>query len=154
SVAMFAIAPIQDFLVQDSSARMNFPGRTGGNWSYRMPPHVLEGDLIEALRAFNFLYGRLPVESSEGELPVWDQYQKRQINAGGRNQGDPEPGTADFMTKNYHAQQSPPGPARQSYCQQHPLRYAPAAGHRHQLVVAEQTQRCQAQNQQIINQYT
>lgn len=70
SVAMFAIAPIQDFLVQDSSARMNFPGRTGGNWSYRMPAHVLEGDLIEAIRDFNFLYGRLPVKISEVELPV------------------------------------------------------------------------------------
>ena len=36
SVAETAIAPMQDFLELDGSARMNFPGTVGGNWLWRM----------------------------------------------------------------------------------------------------------------------
>ena len=36
SVCETAIAPMQDFLNLDGSARMNFPGTVGGNWLWRM----------------------------------------------------------------------------------------------------------------------
>ncbi len=45
SVANTAIVPAQDFLGLDSDARMNFPGRAEGNWTWRL----VEGQLNEAL---------------------------------------------------------------------------------------------------------
>ena len=32
-----AIAPLQDVLGLGTEARMNFPGRPAGNWSWRLP---------------------------------------------------------------------------------------------------------------------
>jgi len=58
SVASYAIAPIQDILHLDSSARMNFPGRIGGNWEWRMPEDYNQDDLIERLKKINATYGR------------------------------------------------------------------------------------------------
>lgn len=59
SVAVFAIAPMQDLLSLGSEARMNFPGRPAGNWMWRMPADALRPDIRERLREFNGLYGRL-----------------------------------------------------------------------------------------------
>ncbi len=39
------IVPMQDILGLDSSARMNLPGTTGGNWLWRMKPDQLSLDL-------------------------------------------------------------------------------------------------------------
>lgn len=59
SVAVFGLAPMQDFLSLDNSARMNYPGNPSGNWSWRMR----EGDCSDALakRIFemNRIYSRL-----------------------------------------------------------------------------------------------
>lgn len=41
STADTVIIPIQDYLAQDSTARMNTPATTGGNWLYRLPPDAL-----------------------------------------------------------------------------------------------------------------
>jgi len=60
SVARIAIAPLQDFLSLDTSARMNYPGRTGGNWSWRMTTNGLSDDLIRRIHEINWLYNRLP----------------------------------------------------------------------------------------------
>lgn len=58
SVAVFALAPMQDILVLDSTARMNYPGRAGGNWEWRLEPEALHPRLQEELRTLNWLYGR------------------------------------------------------------------------------------------------
>ena len=58
SVASNAIAPMQDLLKLGSSARMNFPGRIGGNWEWRMPEDYYKGNLIERLKKINETYGR------------------------------------------------------------------------------------------------
>lgn len=59
SVAMFALAPMQDVLNLGTEARMNFPGRPSGNWAWRMPPsHDPRWDA--GLKEFNFIYGRSP----------------------------------------------------------------------------------------------
>jgi len=58
SVAVFAIAPMQDILTLDSSARMNYPGRMGGNWNWKMGNGLLEKELMEKLKGFNRIYGR------------------------------------------------------------------------------------------------
>ncbi|HEX7975182.1 MAG TPA: 4-alpha-glucanotransferase, partial [Anaerolineales bacterium] len=59
SVAVFALAPMQDVLNLGTEARMNFPGRPSGNWSWRMPAgHDPQWDV--RLKEFNFIYGRSP----------------------------------------------------------------------------------------------
>ncbi|MEI8130797.1 MAG: 4-alpha-glucanotransferase [Leptolinea sp.] len=60
SVARIAIAPLQDFLSLDTPARMNFPGKTGGNWGWRMPATGLTDELINRIHEINWLYNRLP----------------------------------------------------------------------------------------------
>jgi 4-alpha-glucanotransferase len=58
SVAVFAIAPMQDFLVLGGEARMNYPSRLGGNWDWRMDESALTEDLKAQIRELNYLYGR------------------------------------------------------------------------------------------------
>lgn len=58
SVAVFAIAQMQDVLGLDNRARMNYPSRLGGNWEWRM--RALPGDdIAQRLKEINGLYGRL-----------------------------------------------------------------------------------------------
>lgn len=59
SVACLALAPMQDLLSLGSEARMNYPGRLGSNWSWRMPNDALSAQLLERLKEINFLYGRM-----------------------------------------------------------------------------------------------
>jgi 4-alpha-glucanotransferase len=59
SVAVFAIAPLQDFLRKGTSARMNFPGKVGGNWSWRITPGEINEDLIYFVYQLNRLYSRM-----------------------------------------------------------------------------------------------
>ena len=60
SVAVFALAPMQDILTLDTQGRMNFPGKPSGNWTWRMPPWATEVALKSRLKTFNFLFGRSP----------------------------------------------------------------------------------------------
>ena len=61
SVAVLAMAPMQDFLSLGNEARMNFPGRLGGNWSWRMHSTACSNEMASRIREVNFLYNRLPV---------------------------------------------------------------------------------------------
>ncbi len=58
SVAMFAIAPIQDVLNLGGEARMNFPSTLGGNWEWRMRESDMNDSLAERLRELNYVYRR------------------------------------------------------------------------------------------------
>lgn len=58
SVAVFALAPLQDFLELGNEARMNYPGNPGGNWTWRMPAGCLTDRLAERIQEVNFLYAR------------------------------------------------------------------------------------------------
>lgn len=58
SVAVFALAPMQDFLGLGSEARMNYPSRLGGNWAWRMDIKALNDDLQRKVYELNWLYGR------------------------------------------------------------------------------------------------
>ncbi|HYO89039.1 MAG TPA: 4-alpha-glucanotransferase [Candidatus Limnocylindrales bacterium] len=58
SVARWFVAPLQDILGLDSEARMNLPGREGGNWSWRALPADFEHDGILRLQHYTKLYGR------------------------------------------------------------------------------------------------
>lgn len=58
SVAVFAIAPMQDILSLDNRARMNYPSRLGGNWTWRMLPDAINPSVQQRLLEFNKLYAR------------------------------------------------------------------------------------------------
>lgn len=58
SVAVYALAPMQDFLNLGTDARMNFPGKLGSNWCWRMAPNALTDSLNERLSEINYLYRR------------------------------------------------------------------------------------------------
>jgi 4-alpha-glucanotransferase len=62
STAMFALAPMQDLLGLGTEARMNFPGRPSGNWSWRMPANPLQSWRQVRLKNYNFVYWRTKVE--------------------------------------------------------------------------------------------
>lgn len=58
SVAVFAIAPMQDILALGGEARMNYPSRLGGNWDWRMESSSLTEELEERIGQLNYVYGR------------------------------------------------------------------------------------------------
>ena len=58
SVAVYALAPMQDLLGLGTEARMNFPSTLGGNWSWRLLPEQLNRELQERVRELNYLYRR------------------------------------------------------------------------------------------------
>lgn len=59
SVAVWAVAQLQDVLALGPDARMNLPGTGSGNWSWRLLPDQLRDERAEAMRELNTLYGRL-----------------------------------------------------------------------------------------------
>jgi 4-alpha-glucanotransferase len=60
SVADTAIVPLQDVLGLGSEARMNLPGRPGGNWRWRYTPGQITDAIRERLREMTKIYGRAP----------------------------------------------------------------------------------------------
>jgi 4-alpha-glucanotransferase len=58
SVADYAVAPLQDVLNLGSEARMNFPGRSSGNWTWRYNPASLTGDVLDRLGDMTEIYQR------------------------------------------------------------------------------------------------
>jgi len=59
SPARLAIAPAQDVLGLGSEARINHPGRLGGNWSWRADPRAFTPALARRLRELTRRTGRL-----------------------------------------------------------------------------------------------
>jgi 4-alpha-glucanotransferase len=60
SAAHTAIFPLQDLLQKDASARMNTPGKQGGNWTWRFLSHELTEDIKNRLAHLTWLYQRRP----------------------------------------------------------------------------------------------
>jgi 4-alpha-glucanotransferase len=58
SVAVFALAPMQDLLNLGSEARMNYPSRLGGNWEWRMGIEAMSEELQNRIQDLNYLYRR------------------------------------------------------------------------------------------------
>lgn len=70
SIADLAVAQMQDFLHEDSAARMNTPSVLGGNWQYRTAAEDFTPELAKSIRRLNRTYGRAvpqpePAESTE-----------------------------------------------------------------------------------------
>lgn len=58
SVAVFSVAPLQDFLRLGTEARMNFPGKVGGFWAWRMGSDSLSDNLKNYIRELNWVFQR------------------------------------------------------------------------------------------------
>jgi 4-alpha-glucanotransferase len=58
SVADTVLIPMQDVLGLGSEARMNQPGRMGGNWKWRYEHGQLHPEMLQRLRALTELYER------------------------------------------------------------------------------------------------
>lgn len=58
SHAGLLILPVQDLLLYGSDTRLNVPGRSGGNWSYRITRGQLDGINRDKFRKWNSEYGR------------------------------------------------------------------------------------------------
>ena len=58
SIAKYAIFPIQDLFMQDSSCRMNTPGSAFANWAYRYEASALTQDRVDWLKSTTELFGR------------------------------------------------------------------------------------------------
>ena len=58
SVAVIAIAPVQDFLALGSNARINTPGVASGNWQWRLKKGELTDELAEKIAKFTEIYSR------------------------------------------------------------------------------------------------
>jgi 4-alpha-glucanotransferase len=58
SVAVFGLAPMQDFLKLGNEARMNYPGNPSGNWNWRMSQDALIPELQAQIKELNYLFSR------------------------------------------------------------------------------------------------
>jgi 4-alpha-glucanotransferase len=67
SVADTAVVPLQDLLSLDNNARMNFPGKTGGWWTWRYTSDALTDEICLRLRELTELYGRVPEKENGGK---------------------------------------------------------------------------------------
>lgn len=59
SVAMLAVAPLQDVLSLGGETRMNVPGRGDGNWRWRVRPGDFRPGTFESLAAITERYNRV-----------------------------------------------------------------------------------------------
>ena len=59
SVAKMCIIPIQDYLLLDNQARINFPSTLGTNWRWRLTKEDLTKELAREIRKLNRTYGRV-----------------------------------------------------------------------------------------------
>ncbi len=59
SVAVLAMAPLQDVLGLGGDARMNVPGTPRGNWQWRVRADQFPGGVLERMAYLTGLYGRL-----------------------------------------------------------------------------------------------
>jgi len=70
SIAKLAIVTAQDLLSQGTWARMNLPGRPGGNWQWRYLPDALDRRIQQRLVEMTALFGRLPRPEKDTEAEV------------------------------------------------------------------------------------
>jgi 4-alpha-glucanotransferase len=63
SVAALAIAPLQDLLNLANDARMNLPGRAGGNWRWRFTEEMLTPETLGRLHDLTRRSARMPPQS-------------------------------------------------------------------------------------------
>ncbi|OGU76071.1 MAG: 4-alpha-glucanotransferase [Ignavibacteria bacterium RBG_16_34_14] len=68
SVANFVIIPMQDVLNLGGEARMNFPGKPGGNWTWRFTWNQVPVFIASAYKELAELYERPPKPKKDTEI--------------------------------------------------------------------------------------
>jgi 4-alpha-glucanotransferase len=84
SVALLAIAPLQDLLNLESPARMNLPGQAAGNWTWRFSADALTSALAARLLEATTIYGRDPAAYMGKSAEAGGQTGQDAVGAGGR----------------------------------------------------------------------
>jgi len=67
SVANIVIIPMQDVLNLGGEARMNFPGKLGGNWAWRFTWEQIDENLASNYKGLAVLYERPPKKKKKSE---------------------------------------------------------------------------------------
>ena len=70
TVANLVVVPMQDLLGLTSEARMNTPGKLGGNWTWRLTQELRQPDLESQLLELAVTYGRKEPQAKQ-ERPKW-----------------------------------------------------------------------------------
>ena len=68
SVCDLVIIPMQDVLNLGPEARMNFPGKLGGNWAWRFTWDQVPHDLTARYKEMTKLYDRPPKPREDVEI--------------------------------------------------------------------------------------
>lgn len=71
SVADTVVVPLQDLMSLGNEARMNYPGKSGGWWTWRYSPGMLNTFIAHRLGELSELFGRVPVEEDR-EAPDFE----------------------------------------------------------------------------------
>jgi len=66
STSVMTLAPLQDFLNLDTTARMNYPGLPSGNWTWRLLSGSLTDNFKNRLYELNYLYSRVNIPKKTG----------------------------------------------------------------------------------------
>ena len=74
SVADMVIIPMQDILELGSEARMNFPGKLGGNWTWRFDWDQVDQNLPLTYKVMTELYERPPKKDEPIDVNTPDEY--------------------------------------------------------------------------------
>lgn len=67
SVANIVVIPMQDILNLGTEARMNFPSKLGGNWTWRFTWDQINDDLVQTYKRMTEMYERPPIEKDDNE---------------------------------------------------------------------------------------
>jgi 4-alpha-glucanotransferase len=76
SPAIFAFAPMQDFLELGNKSRINFPGTLGNNWAWRMDPKAMTDTLSSRIKEINTLFSRSNVPFLESRTLSTIEYEE------------------------------------------------------------------------------
>lgn len=68
SVANIVVIPMQDILDLGNEARMNFPGKLGGNWTWRFTWRQVHHELAGTLNEMTKMYERPPLKKNENAV--------------------------------------------------------------------------------------
>jgi len=73
SVANIVVIPMQDILGLGNEARMNFPGKPGGNWNWRFSWDQVEESLARQYKDMTIMFERPPLKKEKNEVIVVEE---------------------------------------------------------------------------------
>ncbi|MEE9430013.1 MAG: 4-alpha-glucanotransferase, partial [Melioribacteraceae bacterium] len=74
SVANIVIIPMQDILNLGEEARMNFPGKLGGNWTWRFSWEQIDQNISKTYKSMTEIYERPKIKDDVVDKNTPDEY--------------------------------------------------------------------------------